>query len=409
MQNTKKKKDNEWQDPDGKTKSRKISASSRRTRSAGDHEEEGGEDESSDGSDEGDTGGSENEFTLKNVRRLINRIKMYGTIARVDDIVASAKLSKPKDIVAKAVTSIITSSKELAYSKPNNKRVTFKFHGVTVNATALTQRIDDIEDLIKAMKAVGDHNYVLPVAVQPWTQFKKSNWNSPRDDAMLLVGVVTHGYGNWEKIRNDNSLGLKTKLGGPGAGAGLPTGSQTSQRVEALLKAIRDEKTPEHPPVKARGRKSQPKDDYSDEEDEYPRKGRITHSNNKLSVRIATSRKTKQDSYEEESDESPMEAEVDEEEALVRKCTELLSPLNVGMNNLKRELKATSDTTAKLNLNKQWIVSIGDLVDRLIQQEIDEDPKVFARCLWELAAKNYTRKTSEEIQRFYKSLKGKHG
>jgi chromodomain-helicase-DNA-binding protein 1 len=41
---------------------------------------------------------------------------------------------------------------------------------------------------------------------------------------MLLVGVWRYGYSNWEKIKNDPSLGLSDKLGvGSNIKSNLPT------------------------------------------------------------------------------------------------------------------------------------------------------------------------------------------
>lgn len=36
--------------------------------------------------------------------------------------------------------------------------------------------------------------------------------NSLVDDARLLLGIYYHGFGNWEKIRLDESLGLTKKI-----------------------------------------------------------------------------------------------------------------------------------------------------------------------------------------------------
>jgi len=99
--------------------------------------------------------------------------------------------------------------------------------------------------------------------ITPWNQFKNV-WRFPRDDAMLLVGIALHGWGNWEKIRTDPLVRLESKIQPssssvhvPATGTGngssativpsdpsgsvqLPNATQLNQRAEYLCKAIRD-------------------------------------------------------------------------------------------------------------------------------------------------------------------------
>ena len=41
------------------------------------------------------------------------------------------------------------------------------------------------------------------------------HWKA-KDDAMVVVGVHKHGYGNWAKILDDKTLGLHEKMMRPG-------------------------------------------------------------------------------------------------------------------------------------------------------------------------------------------------
>ena len=61
------------------------------------------------------------------------------------------------------------------------------------------------------------------------------------DDARILLGVHYHGYGNWEKIRNDRRLGLLHKIAAAGTPAGetyLPRAPNLDARVNALLRKV---------------------------------------------------------------------------------------------------------------------------------------------------------------------------
>lgn len=65
---------------------------------------------------------------------------------------------------------------------------------------------------------------------------KPVNWEckwGPKDDAMLLVAINRYGYGNWESIRNDASLGFAERE--------LPKGNDLKRRVDYLFKLLREE------------------------------------------------------------------------------------------------------------------------------------------------------------------------
>jgi hypothetical protein len=59
-------------------------------------------------------------------------------------------------------------------------------------------------------------------AVPPPAKWGKALDWTPRDDAVLLLGVFYHGLGHWEELVADARLGLQAKLGGilgPGGNA----------------------------------------------------------------------------------------------------------------------------------------------------------------------------------------------
>jgi len=68
---------------------------------------------------------------------------------------------------------------------------------------------------------------------------------SPKEDAMLLIGVKEHGYGDWKGIKEDESLGLKDKIFDLGQKKNgkemLPKATHISRRADYLLKTLREE------------------------------------------------------------------------------------------------------------------------------------------------------------------------
>ncbi|KAK3035992.1 hypothetical protein RJ639_031165, partial [Escallonia herrerae] len=87
------------------------------------------------------------------------------------------------------------------------------FFGVPVKADELLSRVEELQLLAKRIS-----RYIDPVAqfqalmyLKPATWSKGCGWNQ-KDDARLLLGIHFHGFGNWEKIRLDEQLGLTKKI-----------------------------------------------------------------------------------------------------------------------------------------------------------------------------------------------------
>lgn len=87
------------------------------------------------------------------------------------------------------------------------------FFGVSVKANDLLTRVQALQLLAKRI-----NHYTDPIRqFRVLTYLKPSNWSkgcgwNQIDDARLLLGIYYHGFGNWEKIRLDGSLGLTKKI-----------------------------------------------------------------------------------------------------------------------------------------------------------------------------------------------------
>uniref|UniRef100_A0A6P3YYV6 protein CHROMATIN REMODELING 5 isoform X1 n=1 Tax=Ziziphus jujuba TaxID=326968 RepID=A0A6P3YYV6_ZIZJJ len=87
------------------------------------------------------------------------------------------------------------------------------FFGVPVKASDLLTRVQELQLLAKRISRYED-----PIAqFRVLTYLKPSNWSkgcgwNQVDDARLLLGIYYHGFGNWEKIRLDERLGLSKKI-----------------------------------------------------------------------------------------------------------------------------------------------------------------------------------------------------
>ncbi|XP_073053999.1 protein CHROMATIN REMODELING 5-like isoform X2 [Primulina eburnea] len=87
------------------------------------------------------------------------------------------------------------------------------FFGVPVKADEILCRVEELQLLAKRIS-----RYVDPISqfralayLKPATWSKGCGWNQ-KDDARLLLGIHYHGFGNWEKVRLDETLGLTKKI-----------------------------------------------------------------------------------------------------------------------------------------------------------------------------------------------------
>ncbi|KAL8265748.1 hypothetical protein R6Q59_003092 [Mikania micrantha] len=87
------------------------------------------------------------------------------------------------------------------------------FFGVPVKADDLLSRVEELQLLGKRINRYNDpiSQFQALMYLKPATWSKGCGWNQ-KDDARLLLGIHYHGFGNWEKIRLDEKLGLLKKI-----------------------------------------------------------------------------------------------------------------------------------------------------------------------------------------------------
>ncbi|KAI4308165.1 hypothetical protein L6164_031267 [Bauhinia variegata] len=87
------------------------------------------------------------------------------------------------------------------------------FFGVPVKANDLLNRVQELQLLAKRISRYEDPigQFRVLTYLKPANWSKGCGWNQI-DDARLLLGIYYHGFGNWEKIRLDESLGLTKKI-----------------------------------------------------------------------------------------------------------------------------------------------------------------------------------------------------
>lgn len=79
-----------------------------------------------------------------------------------------------------------------------------------INATSLLQKLDDMKIVNASLKSASN-----VFSFRFTQQLKPTQWTAlwtPKDDAMLFIGVYRHGFGSWKAIKEDSELGLVDKI-----------------------------------------------------------------------------------------------------------------------------------------------------------------------------------------------------
>lgn len=181
-------------------------------------------------SDEGPKSDPSRPLSEREYRYLIKGHLRYGSIEdRQEEFLTEARL-KGRDltVVKAAMQEVWDKSEELfkeeqnrmadlernsnrPITKKDKKAVLFELHGVKrINAETILERPSEMRLLQDVTSKDPDFkSFRIPEAT------KNAGYSCPwgaREDGMLCVGIARHGYGAWEKIRDDPDLGLHDKF-----------------------------------------------------------------------------------------------------------------------------------------------------------------------------------------------------
>ncbi|OAP54532.1 hypothetical protein AYL99_10980 [Fonsecaea erecta] len=213
-----------------KPRSRNIQAEDREVRKARRQEQRHKDIDSESESDEGPKADPARPLSEREYRYLIKGHLRYGSIEdREEEFLTEARLrGRDLSVVKAAMKEILDKSEELfreeqrrmaelerssnrPITKKDKKAVLFELHGVKrINAETILERPGEMRLLRDVTSKDPDFkSFRIPEAT------KAAGYSCPwgaREDGMLCVGIARHGYGAWEKIRDDPDLGLKDKL-----------------------------------------------------------------------------------------------------------------------------------------------------------------------------------------------------
>ncbi|KAL3518862.1 hypothetical protein ACH5RR_021451 [Cinchona calisaya] len=162
-------------------------------------------------------GWSYGNLSKRDATRFFRVVKKFGNDSQIRLIVGEvggAVEAAPTEAQVELYVALIDGCREAMKAKsPDPKGPLLDFFGVPVKADELLSRVEELQLLAKRISRYEDpiSQFRALAYLKPATWSKGCGWNQ-KDDARLLLGIHYHGFGNWEKIRLDEKLGLSKKI-----------------------------------------------------------------------------------------------------------------------------------------------------------------------------------------------------
>lgn len=368
------------------------------------------------------------ELKERDLRVLLRGIQRWGDLRyRYDVIVSEGKLQdKNRTVLMQASNELVALAEEKlaehqAFLRGKQERgeeitsalrqraVLINYRGIAnINAETLLIRHHELHLLAETLEALEDPlQWRFPVENLKATLNWHCEWGH-LEDSRLLVGVWRYGFGSWEQMEADPSLGLQGRFfleegkrtnetkdeetdapkeetkhkTGAGKSRPIPNAIHLVRRADYLLKTLRESVSASH----------------SDEK-EKPRK--------KPRASVNRSEKSKRSAAQYSSDESDDDgyASMDELE-----CKEIMRPC-------KRQLKTLKDDTEHLERDrkiatlKECLSAIGTHIDHVIATKFAHLPKArqdkWYDHLWAFSSFFWPKKVEpEKLRAIYAKLTG---
>ncbi|KAG8371013.1 hypothetical protein BUALT_Bualt13G0042900 [Buddleja alternifolia] len=146
-----------------------------------------------------------------------NQVKKFGNDSQISLIAAEVSgivEAAPTEAQIELYDALIDGCREAVKGVTlDPKGPLLDFFGVPVKADEMLSRVEELQLLAKRISRYEDpiSQFRALAYLKPSTWSKGCGWNQ-KDDGRLLLGIHYHGFGNWEKIRLDERLGLTKKI-----------------------------------------------------------------------------------------------------------------------------------------------------------------------------------------------------
>lgn len=287
-------------------------------------------------------------------------------------------------------------------TRPNGKepkakrpRAVFDMLGEkNIDAVDLLKRCEDLQMLRKHIETFEpDIQFRLRRVIKAPTY--NVRWKA-QNDAMLLVGVYRHGFGNWLAIAKDSQLHLADKMnvaGNTECKPGAPDTTKLTRRVVTLLRELEKDFRPPDPATKKRSSKEK-SNSKSD------KKKTLKGPQKKISKtrKVISSSRSKGKGSSSKRSKKPTAADVSEN-CMTLKATHMKTLKEL------RSLSRAANTlpnAEKIKRTKQCLLILG----RAIDKQADSSPRI-QKDLWRYVHEVCRTSLAEDrLQGIYEKLAG---
>lgn len=363
----------------------------------------------------------------KDASQFVRAVKRFGNQSQINLIVAEVGgiiEAAPDEAQIELFELLIDGCREAVRGADMEVKGTLlDFFGVSVKAYEVLDRVEELQLLAKRIKRykdpVGQFRLITNHKSPQWS--KGCGWNAV-DDARLLLGVHYHGFGNWEKIRLDPTLGLTRKIAPVTLGdreTFLPRAPNLDNRASALLQkefanvngkvtklkgSRKNAKEAENVMQATNIRSNRSKDVHGKAGSQlnYARANKDSQKRQKLEPRI-----------KEEGEISDSEAKSQQqmkEEKWMEWCAEVMVEEEETLRRLQR-LQTTNFHLPKekvLPRIRKYLELLGRKIDKIVEQhELSYRHARMTMRLWKYVS-TFSNLTGEKLHEIYSKLKVEH-
>jgi chromodomain-helicase-DNA-binding protein 1 len=320
----------------------------------------------------------ENEKMLsdKESRAVIRSLLKFGDWRRrQSDIMLDCDLSEkdPESVTLFIKGAVLACQEAVINHKPDasgKAKVISANYGpvIGMNSQLLLQRISDMEFLGNRLEKQNLNSFRITWQLKP-----VSNWSvswGPKEDSMLLVGILKHGYGSWQQMQDDLELPFKKKFFLEPLDKALPGSIHLARRADYLLKALKEEE----------GKKA------------VSERSKISPGNKKPTPTPSSSKGKRQDSNE--ADESEYDS-MDEDEYKT-----IFKPIKTTLRSLHNPSKSGLDKKKLAEFVRTNLISVGSFIRQYLST-LKEDLKLpkIKKHMWKYASYFWPRVISSRMYR----------
>ncbi|XP_073424854.1 chromodomain-helicase-DNA-binding protein 2 isoform X4 [Dendrobates tinctorius] len=372
-------------------------------------------------------------FTDAEIRRFIKAYKKFPTpLERLECIARDAELLEKSVADLKRLGDLLHSSCASAMQEfgeqlkenptdgkgPGKRRgPTIKISGVQVNVKAIVQHEEDFEILSKSIPKDSEEKKKFQLSSRVKAAHFDVDWGV-EDDSHLLLGIVEHGYGNWELMKSDAELKLTDKIL-PVETEKKPQGKHLQTRADYLLKLLKKEiEKKEGGPteeddgsLKSPNKKKQKKKDNKENKDKQNQKKDGPKEKRKPKEKLkradtkggARSRKNQGPVHiTAGNDPVPIgEEEDDLDQETFSICKERMRPVKKALKQLDKPDKGLT-VQEQLEHTRTCLLKIGDRISECLKSYSDQEQiKLWRRNLWIFVSK-FTEFGARKLHKLYK-------